>query len=73
MGNRVMMLHEKKLYANAVPEEFFASQDPVIRQFVANDEAQPSMTSLPAAPAPAPRERERSPLSQREREIVALV
>jgi two-component system, NarL family, nitrate/nitrite response regulator NarL len=37
----------------------------VIRQFVANDET-------PAAPA-APRDRERSPLSQREREIVALV
>src|SRR5579864_578464 len=40
----------------------------VIRQFVANDE--------PAAPPPqaAPtRDRERSPLSQREREIVALV
>src|ERR1700730_15087893 len=40
----------------------------VIRQFVANDEASPQ------APASAtPRERERSPLSQREREIVALV
>jgi DNA-binding NarL/FixJ family response regulator len=40
----------------------------VIRQFVANEEA-------PAAQAPvsAGRERERSPLSQREREIVALV
>jgi phospholipid/cholesterol/gamma-HCH transport system ATP-binding protein len=34
VGNRVMMLHEKKLYANAAPQEFFASQDPVIRQFV---------------------------------------
>jgi DNA-binding NarL/FixJ family response regulator len=44
----------------------------VIRQFVANDEAQqPAMQSLP--PAPPTRERERSPLSQREREIVALV
>src|SRR5512132_768926 len=43
----------------------------VIRQFVANDEAQPSIQSMPAT-AP-PRERERSPLSQREREIVALV
>jgi len=43
----------------------------VIRQFVANDEAQPVMQSLP--PAPPTRERERSPLSQREREIVALV
>src|SRR5205814_1253513 len=41
----------------------------VIRQFVANDEA-----AAPPIPAAAPmRERERSPLSQREREIVALV
>jgi len=40
----------------------------VIRQFVANEE--PRMT--PASPA-QPRDRERSPLSQREREIVALV
>jgi DNA-binding NarL/FixJ family response regulator len=43
----------------------------VIRQFVANDEAQPAVHSLP--PSPPMRERERSPLSQREREIVALV
>ena len=47
----------------------------VIRQFVANDEAQPpvpaAMHALPAVPVT--RERERSPLSQREREIVALV
>jgi len=41
----------------------------VIRQFVANDEA-PMAAPVQAA---APRERERSPLSQREREIVALV
>jgi DNA-binding NarL/FixJ family response regulator len=40
----------------------------VIRQFVANDES-PAPPPLSAAP----RERERSPLSQREREIVALV
>jgi DNA-binding NarL/FixJ family response regulator len=40
----------------------------VIRQFVANDEI-----PQPAAPVAAPRDRERSPLSQREREIVALV
>src|SRR5277367_6603477 len=32
--NRVMMLHEKKIYANTTPEEFFASPDPVVRQFV---------------------------------------
>jgi DNA-binding NarL/FixJ family response regulator len=41
----------------------------VIRQFVAADENQPAA----AAQQPANRERERSPLSQREREIVALV
>ncbi|HYW41474.1 MAG TPA: response regulator transcription factor [Bryobacteraceae bacterium] len=40
----------------------------VIRQFVANDEA-----PAPQQIAPAGRDRERSPLSQREREIVALV
>jgi two-component system, NarL family, nitrate/nitrite response regulator NarL len=40
----------------------------VIRQFVAADDNPP-----PSAPQSATRERERSPLSQREREIVALV
>src|ERR1039457_5137169 len=39
----------------------------VIRQFVAADDA------APASAQAAPRDRERSPLSQREREIVALV
>jgi phospholipid/cholesterol/gamma-HCH transport system ATP-binding protein len=34
VGNRVMMLHEKKIYANAAPEEFFASSDAIVRQFV---------------------------------------
>ncbi len=43
----------------------------VIRQFVANDEAPVAAPSMP--PPPPTRERERSPLSQREREIVALV
>ncbi len=42
----------------------------VIRQFVANDE--PPMAPIQQHSAPT-RERERSPLSQREREIVALV
>src|SRR3954447_10683149 len=45
----------------------------VMRQFVANDESSPmQQQQAPVQPA-APRERERSPLSQREREIVALV
>ncbi len=34
VGNRVMLLHEKKIYASGAPEEFFASPDPVVRQFV---------------------------------------
>jgi phospholipid/cholesterol/gamma-HCH transport system ATP-binding protein len=34
VGQRVMMLHDKKLYVTGAPEEFFASQDPVVRQFV---------------------------------------
>jgi phospholipid/cholesterol/gamma-HCH transport system ATP-binding protein len=34
VGNRVLMLHEKKIYANAAPEEFFTSSDPIVRQFV---------------------------------------
>jgi len=34
VANRVVMLHEKKIYATAAPEEFFTSSDPVVRQFV---------------------------------------
>lgn len=50
----------------------------VIRQFVANEEAPPPPPPPPPMQQQAPppsggRERERSPLSQREREIVALV
>jgi two-component system, NarL family, nitrate/nitrite response regulator NarL len=41
----------------------------VIRQFVANEEPPPQ----PVPQSAPPRDRERSPLSQREREIVALV
>jgi len=34
VANRVMMLHEKKIYASAAPAKFFESTDPVVRQFV---------------------------------------
>jgi phospholipid/cholesterol/gamma-HCH transport system ATP-binding protein len=34
VGNHVMLLHDKKIYAHGTPEEFFSSQDPIIRQFV---------------------------------------
>ena len=34
VGNHVIMLHERKVYANCTPEKLFASTDPVVRQFV---------------------------------------
>ena len=34
VGHQVFLLHEKKIYASGPPEEFFASADPVVRQFV---------------------------------------
>jgi phospholipid/cholesterol/gamma-HCH transport system ATP-binding protein len=34
VGNHVLMLHDKTIYANCTPESLFASQDPVIRQFI---------------------------------------
>lgn len=34
VGNRVLMVHDKTIYASGTPDEFFASQDPVVRQFV---------------------------------------
>jgi phospholipid/cholesterol/gamma-HCH transport system ATP-binding protein len=34
VGQRVLMLHEKKIYASGVPQEFFESHDPIVRQFV---------------------------------------
>jgi phospholipid/cholesterol/gamma-HCH transport system ATP-binding protein len=34
VGQRVLMMHDKRIYATGVPEEFFASQDPIVRQFV---------------------------------------
>jgi phospholipid/cholesterol/gamma-HCH transport system ATP-binding protein len=34
VGQRVMLLHDKKIYASGTPDEFFASQDPVVRQFI---------------------------------------
>ncbi|MGA3268192.1 MAG: ABC transporter ATP-binding protein [Verrucomicrobiota bacterium] len=34
VGQRVLMMHDKRIYAAGAPEEFFASRDPVVRQFV---------------------------------------
>jgi phospholipid/cholesterol/gamma-HCH transport system ATP-binding protein len=34
VGNRVLMMHDKIIYASGAPDEFFLSQDPVVRQFI---------------------------------------
>ena len=34
VGNRVLMLHDKRIYANGTPDEVFNSTDPIVRQFV---------------------------------------
>jgi phospholipid/cholesterol/gamma-HCH transport system ATP-binding protein len=34
VSQRVLMIHDSKIYASGTPDEFFASQDPVVRQFV---------------------------------------
>lgn len=34
VGDRVLMLHDRIIYASGVPDDFFASQDPVVRQFI---------------------------------------
>ncbi|HEV2393679.1 MAG TPA: ABC transporter ATP-binding protein [Verrucomicrobiae bacterium] len=34
LGQRILMLHEKRIYTTGTAEEIFASQDPIVRQFV---------------------------------------
>ena len=34
LGQRILMLHEKKIYAEGTPDEIFNSADPVVRQFI---------------------------------------
>ena len=34
VGQSILMLHERQIYASGTPEEFFASRDPVVRQFI---------------------------------------
>jgi len=34
VGQRILMLHDKKIYATGTPDEIFASADPVVRQFI---------------------------------------
>src|SRR5262249_43274758 len=34
LGQRIMMLHDRKIHASGTPDEIFQSKDPVVRQFV---------------------------------------
>ena len=34
VGQRILMLHDKKIYANGTPEQIFSSTDPVVYRFV---------------------------------------
>jgi len=34
LGQRILMLHDKKIYVTGTPDEVFTSNDPVVRQFV---------------------------------------
>ena len=34
LGQRILMLHDKKIYASGTPDQIFESTDPVVRQFV---------------------------------------
>ena len=34
VGQRILMLHNQKIYATGTPDEIFNSQDPVVRRFV---------------------------------------
>ena len=34
VGQRILMLHEKKIYVTGTPEEIFNSKDPIVLRFV---------------------------------------
>ena len=34
LGQRIMMLHERRIYATGTPDEIFGSQDPIVRRFI---------------------------------------
>ena len=34
LGQRIMMLHDRRIHAAGTPDEIFASEDPVVKQFI---------------------------------------
>ncbi len=45
IGQRILMLHDKRIYTAGTPDEIFQSRDPVVRQFV-EGVSDPKMLSL---------------------------
>ena len=34
VGNRILMLHDKRIYTSGTPDDIFSSQDPIVRRFI---------------------------------------
>jgi ABC-type transporter Mla maintaining outer membrane lipid asymmetry ATPase subunit MlaF len=34
VGQRILMLHDKKIYAAGTPDEIFNSKDPIVKRFI---------------------------------------
>lgn len=34
VGHRILMLHEKRIYASGTPDEIFSSQEPIVKRFI---------------------------------------
>lgn len=52
LGQRILMLHERKLYASGTADEIFNAKDPIVRRFVEgiSDQTEESGGSVPTAP-----------------------
>jgi phospholipid/cholesterol/gamma-HCH transport system ATP-binding protein len=46
LGQRILMLHEKRIYATGTPDEIFSSRDPVVKQFVEGTSEQVEVTGV---------------------------
>jgi phospholipid/cholesterol/gamma-HCH transport system ATP-binding protein len=45
VGQRIMMLHDRKIHASGTPDEIFQSKDPVVRRFVEGNSDEKVMQS----------------------------
>ena len=49
LGQRILMLHARKIYATGTADEIFESQDPVLRQFIDGISDEKAMTMKPGS------------------------